>query len=83
MVKIAIAPDGSLKSIYDDNLAGLATKLGGTISRASHVEPGPDNLWYADMSPRGGPTLGPFPDRKTAIAAETAWLDRYITGQPQ
>lgn len=45
------------------------------ISRASHVEPtGNGTQWHADMSPVGGPTLGPFERRCDALAAEVQYL---------
>lgn len=34
-------------------------------------------LWMADMSPMGGPTVGPFRNRSAAIAWEVAWLDSH------
>lgn len=30
--------------------------------------------WWADMLPSGGPVLGPYDDRDTALEAEIAWL---------
>ena len=30
--------------------------------------------WFADMTPSGGPVLGPFPGRGAALAAELDWL---------
>ncbi len=32
------------------------------------------NDWWADMSPVGGPLLGPYSSRKKALASETTWL---------
>jgi hypothetical protein len=50
-------------------------ELGGlAIQRASHVEPDAQGQWLADLSPIGGPTLGPFATRSEALAAEEAWL---------
>ena len=45
------------------------------ITRASHVEPGGDGGWHADLSPVAGPVLGPFARRSEALAAERAWLE--------
>jgi hypothetical protein len=45
-----------------------------SIHRASHVEPDARGQWLADLSPVGGPTLGPFGTRSEALAAEEAWL---------
>lgn len=47
------------------------------ITRASYVEPDGNGRWSADMSPGGGPRLGPFPARSEAIAAERRWLDHH------
>ena len=32
-------------------------------------------LWWADMSPVGGPSLGPYRHRSEALAAEVEWLE--------
>jgi len=45
------------------------------IRRASHVEPDDLGNWHADLSPVGGPTLGPCAARSIALAAEAAWLN--------
>jgi len=34
-------------------------------------------LWFADMSPVGGRTLGPFQTKAAALAAEVEWIERY------
>lgn len=31
--------------------------------------------WEADMAPMGGPVLGPFNDRASALTAEERWLE--------
>jgi hypothetical protein len=57
------------------------TVLGDTsICRASYVEPDESGRWTADLSPVGGPCLGPFVRRSQALAAERAWLERYQLG---
>lgn len=67
--------EGKAAFIHDDDAAEIMEGLGGvTIRRASHVEPGPDNKWYADLSPIGGPKLGPFDRRQQALDDEAAWL---------
>ncbi len=59
--------------IYDDRLAFLR-KLGPvSVKRVSHVEPSGDQ-WTADMSPVGGPVLGPFDTRAQALESEKEWL---------
>ena len=45
-----------------------------TIRRASHVEPDEAGRWQVDLSPVGGPRLGPFDRRSTALEAESEWL---------
>lgn len=34
----------------------------------------PPNKWWADCLPVGGPVLGPFDDRDSALEAEANWL---------
>ena len=76
--KIVIAPDGTFTFVHDDDLVALLTGDDATlvIRRASHVEPAPAGGWTADLSPVGGPVLGPFTRHDEAIAAEREWLDR-------
>jgi hypothetical protein len=71
---IAIAPDGVITFIYADELAGLIAEGKAETRRASHVEPAPGG-WTADLSPIGGPTLGPFGLRQAALDAEVLWLE--------
>lgn len=79
---ISISPDGMrMRAIYDDRIKGLLKHGDGTITRASHVEPGNPSLgqdpekWYADLSPSGGGVLGPFNTRAEALTEEVTWLD--------
>jgi len=73
-LRIKITRDGCINFIYADGLQPLCA-LGTTeIRRASHVEPTLDGQWTADLSPRNGPTLGPFPTRSAALIEETQWL---------
>ena len=76
---LAIDPEGRLSFVYADDLAGLCDLGPADVRRASHVEPadGADGMfggWTADLSPVGGPALGPFADRGAAVAAEVEWL---------
>ena len=48
-----------------------------TIERGSHVEPDQSGFWWADLSPVGGPKLGPYPNRSRAIEAEVSWLEEF------
>lgn len=71
---ILIAPDGKLRFIHSDTLAEMFFREGKvTTRRASHVEPDGDS-WVSDLSPVGGPTLGPFSLRGLALKAEHDWL---------
>lgn len=76
---LAIAPDGTVTTIYDDLLSGLFEQGQTVITRASHVEPNPNGSgWIADMSPVGGPILGPSPLREQALALEIEWLEARL-----
>jgi len=78
-LRFLVAPNGTITSIYSDDLAGLLAEASHrSITRASHVEPTADCKWTADMSPSGGPILGPFDTREAALAAEHEWLERKI-----
>lgn len=73
---LIVTADGTGRAIYDEIIA--LEKLGAlTITRASHVEAMSDGRWKADLSPVGGPILGPFFRRSEALAAEHAWLEHY------
>jgi hypothetical protein len=65
---------GVVRAIYSEeiDLAGFGLP---TITRASRVEPESDGRWHADLSPVGGPVLGPFERRGDALQAEHAWLE--------
>ena len=75
----AIAPDGTITTIYDDQLAGLLEEGLASTTRASHVEPNPNGPgWIADMKPVGGPVLGPAPLRELALQLEAGWLEAKL-----
>ena len=74
-MNININPDSELRFIYDDDLQPLLELGQPKVQRASHVEPMDDGRWTADLSPAGGPLLGPFALRSEALAAETDWLN--------
>jgi hypothetical protein len=66
--------DGRIRCLYDESLA--LDELGQLqIQRGSHVEPDAAGQWQADLSPVGGPLLGPFAGRSQALAAERRWLE--------
>jgi len=64
---------GTVKAIYGE-LIELHWIGQPVIRRGSHVEPTSAGEWTADLSPVGGPLLGPFRCRSEALAAEVAWL---------
>lgn len=73
--EIIVEPNGMARFIYGDDIAEVMRDVGLlSVDRASHVEPTSDGQWSADMSPVGGPELGPFTTRREALATEVAWL---------
>ena len=77
---IFVRPDGTVEFLYEDGLRSLLELGHATIVRASHVEPAPDGRWTADLSPRGGPLLGPFTLRQETLDAERVWLEVHLLG---
>ena len=73
-MQLVVEPSGTVRCLYDEAIPLSA--LGSlSISRGSHVEPGTQGNWLADLSPVGGPLLGPFSLRSDALQAERAWLE--------
>ena len=83
--KLIISPNGDTRFVYDDNLRGLMEMGDAKISRASHVEPDPDNPteWMVDLSPVGGPTQKGFKLREEALRWEVEWLNDHRLGLPE
>jgi hypothetical protein len=81
-MQLVIRGDGSCRCLYSEaiDLRQLGSLL---ISRASHVEPNATGQWLADLSPVGGPQLGPFATRSQALAAEEAWLLTHRLSGPE
>jgi hypothetical protein len=75
-MKLLVRPDGTVRAIYDESI-DLGALGRPTITRASHVEPGQDGRWVADLAPVGGPVLGPYDRRRAALEAELDWLERH------
>jgi hypothetical protein len=75
-MQLVIDPTGAVRCVYAEaiDLTSLGTP---SIRRASHVEPDESGQWWADLSPVGGPVLGPFPSRTPALDAELDWLTRH------
>jgi hypothetical protein len=75
-MQMVIAPGGAVKCLYGEEVDLLA--LGRlSIERGSHVEPTSNGQWTADLSPVGGPLLGPFNCRSDALTAERRWLEEH------
>ena len=72
-MELLVTPEGTIRCLYDETLP-LAELGRLPIQRGSHVEPTPEGEWTADLSPVGGPLLGPFPLRIDAHRAEAGWL---------
>lgn len=72
-MKVYVQLDGDCRSVYDESL-NLSELGAPSIRRASHVEPTSRGEWLADLSPVGGPRLGPFTLRSEALQAEQVWL---------
>ena len=82
-MELIVTPDGCVRCLYDEaiDLAALGQV---SIHRASWVEPAPGSItgdggWRADLSPVGGPELGPFPRRSQALDAERQWLGQHLS----
>ena len=75
-MRLLIEPGGRVRCLYGEavDLASLGTV---SIRRASHVEPDRQGAWWADLSPVGGPRIGPFAKRSLALLAEQSWLDEH------
>ena len=74
--RLRIAVDGKINAIHHDS---IAWKNFGAVSieRASYVEPTAAGDWIVDLSPVGGPTLGPFMTRSEGLAEELYWLEQH------
>lgn len=75
-MKIIIQPGGNARCVYAE-VIDIARLGRVTIRRGSHVEPDDDGQWLADLSPVGGPTLGPYSLRSQALDAERHWLETH------
>ena len=75
-MEIVVTRGGEVRCVYHDALDLKA--LGRLdIRRGSYVEPNESGCWTADLGPVGGPVLGPFEHRCSALAAEIAWLQEH------
>ncbi len=78
-MQLVVDPTGVVRCLYDEALP-LADFGRLTIARGSHVEPTVTGDWTADLSPVGGPWLGPFATRSAALTAEREWLEAHWLG---
>ena len=76
-MELIIGADGNARAVYGEDL-DLAVLGEVQIRRASHVEPDRSGCWWADLSPVGGPMLGPFTHRSLALEAEVDWLHLHL-----
>lgn len=74
---LVVDPGGVVRCLYAEDL-DLSALGEPVITRASHVEPDALGRWWADLSPVGGPRLGPFDKRSSALAAEVGWLEEHL-----
>jgi hypothetical protein len=76
-MQLFVDPAGNAVGVYGEAID--LTALGAlTVRRASHVEPDGDGHWWADLTPVGGPRLGPFRRRSDAVRAELRWLEQEL-----
>jgi hypothetical protein len=79
MTTLLVWLDGQVRCLYDETI-DLASIGALHIRRASHVEPDSSGRWWTDLSPAGGPVLGPYPLRSEALTAEQQWLEHgFVT----
>ena len=74
MMQIVVSSSGDLRCLYSEAI-GLPALGTVHIRRGSYLDPDEHGCWYADLSPVGGPRLGPFKDRSSGLAAEQQWLE--------
>ncbi len=73
-MQLVINRNGSIRCLYGEEM-DLSALGQPAITRGSYVEPTKDGRWMADLSPTGGPCLGPFVSRSQALNAERLWLE--------
>ena len=73
-MEMIIFQKGEVRCLYCETI-DLAELGSLQITRASHVEPDQQGQWWVDMSPVGGPKLGPFDKRSEALEAERKWVE--------
>ena len=81
-IQIRIQGD-TVRHIYNDGLLALASQGRAVTVRASHVEPCAGGGWMVDLSPVGGPVIGPYSRRDEALNIEVEWLHAYKIPTPE
>jgi hypothetical protein len=84
-LQLVVTSSGAIQAIAPDDLSFLNSLGECDVHRASHVEPVTENgqtRWTADLSPVGGPVLGPFASRSEALRSETDWLTERLGHLP-
>lgn len=79
--KVFIKPSGVIATLYNDATAPSLRNMGkSTITRASHVEPDPEQNgeWLVDLTPSGGPVTKGFKSRGAALEFEEKWLNERL-----
>lgn len=76
-MQLVIDACGLVHAVYDETI-DLSLLGSPTIRRVSQVEPDASGQWWADLASVDGPSLGPFPRRSLALAAERTWLEQHL-----
>src|SRR5688572_16575872 len=79
---LLVTSSGQCRCVHGEQI-DLACLGSPSIRRASHVEAEAvgrwsTGRWSVDLSPVGGPTLGPFNRRSEALQSEQRWLDEHL-----
>jgi hypothetical protein len=75
-MQLIVSATGDMHCLYGEEIP-LAALGRLSIVRASYVEPDQNGKWFADLSPVGGPILGPLPRRSVALHREQEWLEDH------
>ena len=80
VVELLITADGSTQYIHSDEAAAFCEELPLRTQRASTIEPDEQGQWWVDLSPVGGPRLGPYApsQRARAVKDEIEWVRQHV-----
>jgi hypothetical protein len=78
-MQLIVSTSGVMQCLYGEEIP-LAVLGSLSIVRASYVEPDREGNWFADLSPVGGPRLGPYEHRSLALEQEREWLQKQWLG---